>query len=249
MKISLRILLINFLIVVLILGSSFLVFYTILYEVLTSFQTRNLKQSANSFTYVYRSLQSDVEDDFFALYNDGIESAFSNQRLQTKNIDFILETNDKPDENFLRYVVKHDIYLPERNFNLKEFLNYNPYVILMSFEGTDNRKYIYGKVISTEMLDNISQRINADIALIWNGDPIDISNHLLNQNYIYILTQAVENLKDKNNFELYLQGTESNDILATIYKPASIDKQDNLYFLIFATFAEAGDLRSTLKNV
>ncbi|MGB5529542.1 MAG: response regulator, partial [Ignavibacteriaceae bacterium] len=131
----------------------------------------------------------------------------------------------------------------------KEFLNYNPYVILMSFEGTDNRKYVYGKVISTEMLDNLSQRINSDIALIWNGDPIDISNHLLNQNYIYILTQAVENLKDKNNFELYLQGTESNDILATIYKPASIDKQDNLYFLIFATFAEAGDLRSTLKNV
>jgi len=249
MKISFRILLINFLIVVLILGSSFFVFYSIAYEVLTSFQTRNLRQSANSFTYVYRSLQSDVEDDFFTLYKEGIESAFKNQRLQTKNIDFILEPNDKSDGKFLRYVVKNNIYLPERNFNLKEFLNDNPYVILMSFEGADSRKYVYGKVINNEMLDNLSQRINADIALIWNGNPIDISNQLLNQNYIYILTQAVENLKDKNNFELYLQGTESNDILATIYKPTSIDKQDNLYFLIFATFAEAGELRSTLKSV
>jgi len=249
MKISFRILLINFLIVVLILGSSFFVFYSIAYEVLTSFQTRNLKQSANSFTYVYRSLQTDVEDDFFTLYNEGMESAFKNQRLQTKNIDFVLETSSKPDDNFLRYVVNHNIYLPERNFNLKEFLNYNPYVLLMSFEGSDNRKYVYGKVINTEMLNNLSQRINADIALIWNGNPVDVSNQLVNQNYIYILTQAVENLKNKNNFELYLQGTESNDILATIYKPISIDKQDNLHFLIFATFAEAGELRSTLKSV
>ena len=249
MKISFRILLINFLIVVLILGSSFFVFYSIAYDVLTSFQTRNLRQSANSFTYVYRSLQSDVEDDFFTLYNEGIESAFKNHRLQTKNVDFILEANDKSEGKFLRYVVKNNIYLPERNFSLKEFLNDNPYVILMSFESADSRKYIYGKVINSEMLDDLSQRINADIALIWNGDPVDISNQLLNQNYIYILTQAVEDLKNKNNFELYLQGTESNDILATIYKPASIDKQDNLYFLIFATFAEAGELRNTLKSV
>jgi signal transduction histidine kinase/CheY-like chemotaxis protein/HAMP domain-containing protein len=194
-------------------------------------------------------LQTDVEDDFFTLYNEGIESAFRNQRLQAKNIDFILEKSDKPEDNFLRYVVKQDIYLPERIFNLKEFLNYNPYVILMSFEGSDSRKYVYGKVINTEMLDNLSQRINADIALVWNGNSVDISNQVLNQNYIYILTQAVENLKGKNNFELYLQGTESNDILATIYKPTSIDKQDNLHFLIFATFAEAGELRSTLKSV
>ena len=236
-------------IVVLILGSSFFVFYSIAYEVLTSFQTRNLRQSANSFTYTYRFLQSDVEDDFFALYNDGIEAAFKNQRLQTKNVDFILEANDKSDGKFLRYVVKNNIYLPERNFNLKEFLNDNPYVILMSFESVDGQKYIYGKIINTEMLDDISQRINADIALIWNGNPVDISNQMLNQKYIYILTQAVENLKNKNNFELYLQGTESNDILATIYKPTSFDKQDNLSFLIFATFAEAGDLRSTLKSV
>jgi hypothetical protein len=101
MKISLRILLINFLIVVLILGSSFFVFYSIAYNVLTSFQTRNLRQSANSFTYAYRSLQSDVEDDFFALYNEGIESAFKNQRLQTKNVDFILEANAKSDGKFI----------------------------------------------------------------------------------------------------------------------------------------------------
>jgi len=249
MKISFRILLINFLIVALILGSSFVVFYSISYEVLTSFQTRNLRQSTNSFAYVYRSLLTEMEDNFFSIYNDDIDLPFKNQKLSTKNIDFVLEGNDTPDDNFSRYVVNHNIYLPERRFNLKEFLNYNPYVILLSFKDNNNRLFIYGRNLNPEILDELSQRINADVALVWNDNPVDFSNQLLNQKYYYILTRAVENLKNKSNFELFVEGTESKDILATIYKPVSDNKYDSNYFLVFSTFAEAGELRSTLKNV
>ena len=249
MKISLRILLINFLIVALILGSSFIVFYSVVYEVLTSFQTRNLRQSANSFIYVYRSLQTEAEDDFFSVYNEGIESIFINQKLRTQNIDFIFEADDKSDGNISRYVVKQNIHLPDKDFSIREFFNFNPSVILMTIEAPNGHHYIYGKVIGPKILDDISQRINSDVALIWEGYPIDISNQYINQKYSYVLNQAVDNLKNKKNFDLYLQGTESKDILATIYRPESINKQDNFYFLIFTTFAEAGELRNTLKSV
>ena len=240
---------INFLIVVLILGGSFFVFYTIVYDVLNSFQTRNLRQSANSFTYVYRSLQTEAEDDFFSLYNQGIESVIESQRLQSKNFDFILVLNDKHETNISRYVVKPGIYLPAKSFSLREFFNYNPSVVLMLFEDSKGISYVYGKVMGDEILDDIARRINSDVALIWEGYPIDFSNQTINQKYSYVLTRAVDDLKNKNNFELYVQGTESNDILATIYKPPTIGKQENLYFLIFSNFEEAGDLRSTLKNV
>ena len=249
MKISFRILLINFLIVVLILGGSFFVFYSIVYDVLTSFQTRNLRQSANSFTYIYRSLQTETEDDFFSLYNQGIESVLENQKLQSKNIDFILVLQDKKATNISHYVVKPGIYLPDKSFSLREFFSFNPSVILMSFEDSKGNSYIFGKIMGGEILDNISRRINSDVALVWEGYAIDFSNQSINQKYSYVLTRAVDDLKNKGNFELYVQGTESNDILATIYKPASISKQESLYFLIFSNFAEAGDLRSTLKNV
>ncbi|MCU0405708.1 MAG: response regulator [Ignavibacteriaceae bacterium] len=249
MKISLRILLINFLIVVIILGSSFFIFYTIVYEVLTSAQTRNLRQSANNFTYVYRLLQSETEDDFFSAYNRGIEAFWKEQNLQMKNIDFVLELGSEAEGLISRFLIKQYISLPDKEFTLRDFQNSNPYLMTMFFSAPDGRKYVYGRAINTEMLNDIAQRINSDIALIWNNYPSDFSNQIVNQKYLYVLSQAVDNLKNKSNFDLYIQGTESKDILATIYKPASTTNQENLSYLIFTTFAEAGELRGTLKSI
>ena len=249
MKISLRILLINFLIVVLILGSSFFVFYNIVYDVLTSSQTRSLRQSANNFIYVYRTLQSETEDNFISIYNRGFEKFWDEQTLQMKNIDFILELGNEKDGIISKHLTKNYIILPEKEFSLREFRSYNPYLMIINFSAPDGKKYVYGRVINNDMLNDISQRINSDIALIWNGYPADFSNQMENQKYLYVLSQAVENLKNKNNFELYIQGTESKDILATIYKPTILADKENLYFLIFETFAEAGELRNTLRSI
>ena len=249
MKISLRILLINFLIVVLILGSSFFVFYNIVYDVLTSSQTRNLRQAANNFIYVYRTLQSDTEDDFVSIFNRGIEKFWNEQTLQLKNIDFILELGNEKDGRILKHLTKNYIILPEKEFNIEEFKSYNPYLMTMNFSAPNGKNYVYGRAINNDMLNDISQRINSDIALIWNGYPTDFSNQMNNQKYLYVLSQAVDDLKNKKNFELYIQGTESEDILATIYKPATAVGQDNLYYLIFGTFAEAGELRNTLQSI
>ena len=247
MKISLRILLINFLIVVIILGSAFFVFYNIVYDVLTSSQTRNLRQSANNFIYVYRTLQSESEEDFAAIYNQGIERIWKGQNLQLKNIDFILELEN--DKLISKHVTKNSIVLPESKFSLREFQSYNPYLLSINFSAPDGKRYLYGRAINNEMLNDISKRINSDVALIWNGYPADYSNQTANQKYLYVLSQAVADLKNKNNFELYIQGTESENILASIYKPTNITNQDNIYFLIFSTFAEAGELRGTLKSI
>jgi two-component system chemotaxis sensor kinase CheA len=249
MKISLRILLINFLIVVLILCSSFFVFYKIVYDVLTSSQTRNLRQSANNFIYVYRTLQSDTEDDFFSIYKRGIDKFLNEQSLQLKNIDFILELGNEKDGVISKHLTKSHIILPEKEFKFEEFKSYNPYLMILNFSAPDGKKYVYGRAITNEMLNDISQRINSDIALIWNGYPADFSNQTDNQKYLYVLSQAVDDLKNKNNSELYIQGTGSKDILATIYKPTLGAGQDNLYYLIFGTFAEAGELRSTLQSI
>jgi len=249
MKISLRILLINFLIVVIILGSAFFVFYNIVYDVLTSSQTRNLRQSANNFIYVYRTLQSETEEDFTAIYHQGIPSLWKEQSLQLKNIDFILELDDKNDGLISKHLTKNFMILPEKTFSLKEFKSYNPYLLTLNYTAPDGKKYVYGRAINNELLNEISQRINSDIALIWNGYPADFSNQTDNQKYLYVLSQAVENLKSKNNFELYIQGTGSKDILATIYKPTTTEDKEDLYYIIFGTFAEAGDLRSTLQNL
>ncbi len=246
MKISLRILLINFLIVALILGTSFIVFYTIAYDVLTNYQTRNLRQSASNLMNVNKQLQSGIEDDFVFLYTKGIDQVWSEQNLQSRNIDFIIELNN---EKISRYVVKSNIYLPQKQFTIRDFTNSNPYLMIISYSSTDGKKYLYGRAINNEMLNDIAQRVNSDIALIWEDYVADFSNQQTNQKYLHVLNLAADDLKSKGNFDLYLQGTESEDILATIYKPTIEGNQNNFYYLIFTTFAEAGELRATLKNI
>lgn len=246
MKISLRILLINFLIVALILGTSFVVFYSIIYEVLTNFQTRSLQQSARSLVSVNKQFQNGIEDDFISLYTNGIDDLWSDKNFQARNLDFIIELNNK---SVSRYVVKNNINLPPKEFSLREFTASNPYLIMISYTAPDGKEYLYGREINNEMLNDIAQRVNSEVALIWDGYVADFSNEQANQKYLHALNLAAEDLKSKGNFDLYLQGTESEDILATIYKPAADENKNNFYYLVFSTFAEAGELRSTLRNI
>ena len=246
MKISLRILLINFLIVALILGTSFIVFYSIVYDVLTNYQKRNLRQSASSLVNVNKQLQVGIEDEFVALYTKGINTVWSEQNFQSRNLDFIIELNN---ENVSHYVVKSNIYLPQKEFSLRDFISSNPYLFIMSFSSREGKEYLYGRAIDNEMLNDIAQRVNSDIALIWEGYVADFSNQQTNQKYLHVLNLAADDLKSKSNFDLYLQGTESEDILATIYKPTIEGNKNNFYYLIFSTFAEAGELRATLRNI
>ncbi|MBK9096969.1 MAG: response regulator [bacterium] len=246
MKISFRILLINFLIVALILGSSFIVFYSIIYDVLTNYQTRNLRQSASSLVNVNKQLQDGIEDDFISLYTKGIDAVWSGQNFQSRNLDFVIELKN---DLVTRYVVKNNIYLPQKELSRRDFTNSNPYILLMSYTSPDGKEYLYGRAINNEMVDDIAQRVNSEIALVWDGFVADFSNQQMNQKYLHVLNLAAEDLKSKSNFDLYMQGTESEDILATVYKPTIEGNESNFSYLIFSTFADAGELRSTLRNI
>ena len=67
MKISYRILFITFAVVVLIIGSSAFTFYSIMYNVLSSQQSKYLGNSVDNFSYLYREVFQNTEDDFLFL--------------------------------------------------------------------------------------------------------------------------------------------------------------------------------------
>ena len=250
MKISFRILLINFVTVVLILSSATIAFYSIMYNVLASQQSQQLINSANNFIYVYRGSVMETEDEFLAFQPNELERFLSTAKLNTSNIDFIFELSDKNGDDILRKSYNKKVYIPDKKFGVKDFLDYNPYVITFNQTTQDGRSYLFGKALTSEILDEFAKKINSDVALIWKGIPADISNSASNQKYLYVLTKASENLKTKNNFEIYSEGTESNDILATTFSPGkSIGKNENFSFLVFTTIGGAAELRGTLKDV
>ena len=93
MKITYRILFINFAIVFLVIGSAAFAFYSIMYSVLTSQHSKYLLNSTNDFIYAYREAIDNTEEDFLYLLKNGINQKLSSQQLTEKNIDFILKTN------------------------------------------------------------------------------------------------------------------------------------------------------------
>ncbi len=250
MKISLRILLINFIIVVLILSSAAVVFYSIMHEVISSQQSRHLLNSANNFIYSYRTKMLETEDEFLALSNDYISTVLNKRKLINNRLDFILEINNPRLDKINRIAYNEKIHIPDKNLGLKDFIDYNPYALILEHSSEEDVKYYYGIVLSESLLNEFAQQINSEVAAVWNGSLTDISNSSTNQKHIYTLTQAVKSLEKKHNFDLYTESEEANDILATIYIPGSgLKYKNNPNYIIFTSIGEAALLRKTLRDM
>ncbi len=249
MKISYRILIINFAIVVLILGSSAIAFYTIMYQVLSSQQSKYLLNSANELIYAYRNIIQDTDDDFRTLAGNNPENIFSQSLSNKKDIDFVLKTADESSGRILNKLINGNVELTPAAGTIDDFVKENPYAVIKT-EKLKSGFYYYGRIITNDFLNNLSKKINAEVAAVWDGTPALISNESINQKYYYSLSNAYKDLSSKGNFDVYGQSGQATDILATIYKPQPAFKErSDVQFLIFTTLNEAADLRTNLKDL
>ncbi|MFO7448032.1 MAG: response regulator [Ignavibacteriaceae bacterium] len=254
MKISYRILLINFAIVTLILGSAAFGFYSLMYNVLTSQQSKYLLNSANLFLYAYREVVQDTEDEFIYMLQDKPTAMFTNERIKENSIDFIFKTSgDK--EIITNYSGKEIINIPGGTFSTgsefipEEFILHNPLAVLKYYKDTGGSSYYYGRVLTEETINSLSGKISADIAVILDNSPVNISNESANRKYLHVLSSAYNKLSTHSNFELNRQETDAAIILSTIYKPSGGSEKSKMNFLIFSSLGEAADLSSSLKYV
>jgi signal transduction histidine kinase/DNA-binding response OmpR family regulator/methyl-accepting chemotaxis protein len=245
MKLSLRILIINFAIVAIILGSAAFAFYSVMYNVLTSQQSKHLQNSSNDFLYTYRELLQDSQDDFYKIESTG-ENFFSSPDVLTNKLDFIFEIKAGK-KNVDRWVGKKDIVFPQKPFNLKMFLADNPFVALKVTRTVEGNSFYYGRFLSKALLNDISSKINADVALIWDDIPVEVSNSENNSKNFHLLKKAYSELSAKNNPSVYSSDNESTCFVASIFTPAGMTENDNINFMVFSTINEAADLRVSIR--
>ena len=253
MKISYRILFITFAVVVLIIGSSAFTFYSIMYNVLSSQQSKYLSNSVNNFAYLYREALQNSEDDFLFIINSNEKLAENFQKLPEqypgKNIDFIFEST-RNSVYLKKIFYKDDVNIPKNEFSIDAVLERNPAAVVKLYKTRNGMEYYYGRIINEKLLNEIAQKSGAEIAIIWKDTPLEISNNLQNQKYIYALAQAYKNLSAANSSKIYSQSTESTDILASLYSSfPEIVKSSQFKFLIFTTLNEASDLKNSLKYI
>jgi len=235
---------------VLIMSFTAVAFYSIMYNTLSSQKSKSLINSANNYVYVYRSKLLKAEDEFYALTTGNTDKVFRSRKLKADNLDFVIEVDRAAGTRILKYSYSSDIVIPPKQISVKQFFEFNPYLVTSEFSDSLGRKIYYGFALDSELLDGFAEKIHSDIAVIWNGTPAYVSNSSENKNYIYILSQAGKYLAEKNNYEVYSQGTESSDLLATLYKPAIGQTENNsISFIIFTRMGEAAELRATLKDL
>ncbi len=246
MKLSLRILIINFTIVVLILGSAAFAFYSVMYNVLTSQQSKQLQNSLNEFLYTYRDMQQNSDDDFYKVLDNNEFISLSPKSL-TKNLDFILKT--LPGEEIIsQFTGKKDVIIPKGSFDLTSFLKENPFITFSAFKNDKGVTFYYGRLISPGLLTDIAGKINADVALIWEGTPVEISNAETNNMFILSLKDAYTGLTGKDKSSVYASDNASSDLAAAIFNPGSMNNS-KISFLVFNTLNEAADLRVNIRYV
>ena len=250
MKINHRIILVNLLIVAIVLGSSAIAFYSIMYNTLTTQQSKIIISSSRNFIFTYRSFIDGIDEEFWTLLNNTPEIFFERPLLTASYNDFYLEANTADSTKIIRLSSKSFVQIPKQNFTINEFVEFNPYAIINVRKISSDRICYYGKIITNNTLDDFSQRIGSDIALVWDNFTAEVSNSNLNYQHTFLLSKAYNYLKQKNDLEVFVGDSETSDIIATSYKIDKLSIYGNdLGFVFFRSHSDATDLRETLRNI
>lgn len=250
MKLSLRILLINFVIVLLILGSSALAIFTIMQKVLNEQRTQNIQNSSRNFSYVYSNEIQKSDFEFAEILENNLNSFLQKGSLVGSYNDFVVELSSDDSGIFERFVFSPIVNRPKGEITIKQFLEFNPYAVIKQFKNNAGREYYYGFIITNNILNDIAQRINADIALIWDNTVAEISNKQINQNVFYSLTMAVNYLSQPNENRIFIGSSDADDIAAMFASPNLTNEiTNNLSYLIFKSNPELIEIREALKII
>jgi signal transduction histidine kinase/DNA-binding response OmpR family regulator/HAMP domain-containing protein len=250
MKINHRIILVNLLIVAIVLGSATIAFYSIMYNSFSAQQSKNIINSTRNFVFTYRSLQDDIDDEFLRLKNKSPQQIFDRSILSSSVNDFFLKASSNNIKEIIDYSAKESVVIPDSTFTIEDFVKSNPYAVIHSHQSGNGELFYFGKIISSEFLNSIAQKIGADIALILDNFTAEVSNASGNTQHLLNLSNAYKSLKQKGDYEVFIGESESSDIIASAYNlEKRSDYGNNLSFLIFKSHSESSDLRQTLTYI
>jgi hypothetical protein len=189
-----------------------------MYNTLTAQQSKIIKNSSRNFIFTYRSFVDDMDTEFWTIANNNSESLFE-KPLTAGNInDFYLEASIAGSSQIVRYSSKDFVQIPKQNFSIEEFIQLNPYALINVKKITLDRVCYFGKIISNEVLDDFSQRIGSDVALVWDNLTAEVSNSTLNSQHTFQLSKAYNYLNKKGDLDVFVGSSETSDIIATSYK-------------------------------
>lgn len=248
MKLNTKFVLATFSIVLLISISSMLVFYVLSGKVIKQQQEKTILNATTNFAFALQYELQNLDEEFNSLLPQIDKSFFVS--LEKNKIDFLFTLENDSTINKKEFVVKSNSFLKLRSYSFKDFFHDNPTLLLRYKQLNNGKTFYYGKIVDSEFLNSIAQKVNAEIALVLDDSPIEISKPAENQKYLLKIVNANKNLQLKNNFDLYSVEESNEDFISSIYSSKSgLFPFSKVNFLIFQSFKESAEFRSTLSIV
>ncbi len=246
MKLNTKFVLATFLTVLIISIASMLIFYILAGKVIRQQQEKEILNATTNFAFNLQLELQKLDEEFSSLINTS--NSVKNLNLNNTSIDYLFTLENDSTINKNEFITKGSSFLTFKTNSFNKFFVNNPQMILRYQQLQNGKTYYYGKIIDSKFLNLISEKINAQVALISNYSPVELSNPSKNQENILTIINAVNELKFKNNFDLFFKEISDADFVSSIYTPKYLLVPFNkVNFLIFQSFNEGIEFRSTLQ--
>ncbi|MFZ1292457.1 MAG: response regulator [Melioribacteraceae bacterium] len=243
MKINAKLLLLTFSIITLVSVTSAFIYHTLTKEFLLKQQSKNLINSANDFIFTFQQLVDDIDSDFQNNYKN------ENFSFLSSEIDFLIHVKNENELLTSNFIIKPSVKIYTDVHSLKQFYELNRNLIIRQKKINDGFIY-FGKVINSNFLTNLAEKIRSDISLVDNGVISLISNNSKNEQYLPYLSKAARELNGKSNFELIEEDVNNADLFVTHFSPVAHNHLGNkLDFIVFSISNEASTFSNTMNLV
>jgi len=248
MKISLRIILITFIIVVLVSVSSAFIYYSISYSIIVSQNVKTLLNNSNDFVFEFEQTSAHMDEEFSELY-DRISNG-QQVLIDTLDIDFYFKLNhdNKIDPN--SFHCKSFVLFNYQPIELEKFFEQNPGLILRYKYSGKNETYFYGQIIDEEFLADISKKILAEISAHYGNNFLGISNAQLQSAHKSFIIEAYEKLRLKNNFDVVNIESNNLNFFGVKYEiKNSVQNTSPITFIISSTSTDIREFANTIRTI
>lgn len=248
MKISVRIILITFLIVVLVSLSSAFIYYSISNSIIVSQNIKALLNNSNGFVFEFEQASAHLEDEFTTILQK-IEKGYK-VKIDTFDIDFFFMMNKENKIDPQSFLCKAFVLFNFQPIELEKFIEQNPGAMLKYKYTRKNETYFFGKIIKEDFLNDISKKIKTEIAAYWSDKLLAVSNKENNLFHATFLNEAFAKLRFKNNYDVASIETSNFDFFGIKYEIKSgLQNASPLTFIIFSTSTDIQEFASTIRTI
>lgn len=244
MKINVRLLLITFVVVVVISLSSTFIYHSTTTTLLKNQHSNALLNSSTDFNFAFQSEIASYDEELINLLDSNIES------IDDSKLDFIFQLTESRTIVLKSLIHTNKISKSVITDSFDDFLKQYPNIVLKFYQMENGESYFYGKIITEDYLNKLSEKIRAEIVLVINQIPYISSHFSRNNLYFPYFIKALNNQISNQNFNLFYQEIENGDFFSTNYAPDYlINIGEGIRFLLFTVPYDLSEFRDTMQTI